>query len=82
MHNVVTLVGNVSRTPELRHTTSGAAVAWENGNGEKRSKATVVADDVVPSLRWATAQVQRIERENAEQHRGKAKPVETGEEPF
>ena len=48
MHNVVTLVGNVSRTPELRHTTD---------NGEKRSKATVVADDVAPSLRWATCQV-------------------------
>ena len=137
MHNVVTLVGNVSRTPELRHTTSGAAVAsfglavdrrwqkdggwreqtsffevtcwaqiaenvcesidkgarvmvigrldqqsWENDNGEKRSKVAVIADDVGPSLRWATCHVDRIERENAEQHRGKAKPVETGEEPF
>lgn len=56
--------------------------SWETDQGEKRSKVEIVADDVAPSLRWATAQVQRIERENAEQHRGKAKPVETGEEPF
>jgi single-strand DNA-binding protein len=62
--------------------------SWETDQGEKRSKVEIVADDVAPSLRWATAQVQRIERENAEQHRGKAAPTPvnapavTGEEPF
>lgn len=35
---------------------------WETPNGEKRSKVIVVADDVGPSLRWATAQVVKNER--------------------
>jgi single-strand DNA-binding protein len=118
--NTVTLVGNVTRDPELRYTPSGQTVAtfglavnrrwqnrqtqeweeqvsffdvkawsnlaeniaesvnrgtrvivtgrleqrsWETDNGEKRSKVEVVADEVAPSLRWATAQVQKIERQ-------------------
>ena len=36
--------------------------SWENNEGEKRSKVEIVADDVSPSLRWATAQVQRNEK--------------------
>lgn len=36
--------------------------SWETQNGEKRSKVEIVADDVAISLRWATAQVQRNER--------------------
>ena len=36
--------------------------AQETDNGEKRSKVEVVADEIAPSLRWATAQVQKIER--------------------
>ena len=36
--------------------------SWETDNGEKRSKVEVVADEVGPSLRWATAQVTRNER--------------------
>ena len=39
--------------------------SWETDNGEKRSKVEVVADEVAPSLRWATAQVQKIERDQA-----------------
>jgi single-strand DNA-binding protein len=119
MDNTVTLVGNVTRDPELRYTPSGQTIAtfglavnrrwqnrsnneweeqtsffdvkcwaqmaenvsesvqrgtrvivsgrleqrsWETDNGEKRSKIEVVADEVAPSLRWATAQVQKIER--------------------
>ena len=119
MDNTVTLVGNVTRDPELRYTPSGQTVAtfglavnrrWQNrqnneweeqvsffdvkcwaqmaenvsesiqrgtrvvvmvagrgtapvvDNGEKRSKVEVVADEIAPSLRWATAQVQKIER--------------------
>ncbi len=117
--NTVTLVGNVTRDPELRYTPSGQTVAtfglavnrrwqnrqtqeweeqvsffdvkswsglaenvaesitrgtrvivtgrleqrsWETDNGDKRSKVEVVADEIAPSLRWATAQVQKIER--------------------
>ncbi|HJL83103.1 MAG TPA: single-stranded DNA-binding protein [Acidimicrobiales bacterium] len=111
--NTVTLVGNITRDPELRFTPAGIAVAsfglawnrknrdgeesvsffdvtcwrdlaenvaeslskgnrvvvygrldqqsWENDNGERRSKVEVIADEVAPSLRWATAEVTRTE---------------------
>jgi single-strand DNA-binding protein len=36
--------------------------SWEGSGGDQRSKVEVVADDVGPSLRWATAEVQRNER--------------------
>ncbi|MEI2638875.1 MAG: single-stranded DNA-binding protein [Microthrixaceae bacterium] len=36
--------------------------SWETDNGEKRSKVEVVADEVGPSLRWATAAITRNER--------------------
>ena len=113
--NTVTLVGNVTRDPELRFTSGGTAVAsfgvawnqrgqqgtedkahffdvscwrelaenvaesvtrgmrvvvygrldyrsWEGQNGEKRQAVQIVADEVTPSLRWATANVSRNER--------------------
>ena len=117
--NTVTLVGNITRDPELRFTPSGQATAsfglavnrrwqdrqsgewheatsffdvvcwremaenaseslskgarvlvtgrleqrsWESSDGEKRSKIEVVADEIGPSLRWATASVTRNER--------------------
>ena len=117
--NSVTVVGNVTRDPELRFTASGQATAsfglavnrvwndrqtnerkeavsffdvvcwremaenaseslskgarvvvtgrleqrsWETPEGEKRSKIEIVADEVGPSLRWATAQVVKNER--------------------
>ena len=148
MDNTVTLVGNVTRDPEIRYTPSGQTVAtfglavnrrwqnkatneweeqvsffdvkcwsqmaenvaesvhrgtrvvvsgrleqrsWETDAGEKRSKIEVVADEVAPSLRWATAQVQKIERSGASgagagagagaQHQGAYAP-NFDEEPF
>ena len=112
--NTVTVVGNITRDPELRFTPSGAAVAnfglawnrkgrdgeeivsffdvtawnqlaenaseslskgmrvvvygrldqrsWESGEGERRSKVEIIADDIAPSLKWATAEVTRNER--------------------
>ena len=117
--NTVTVVGNLTRDPELRYTPSGQANAsfgvavnrrwqnrqtqeweervsffnvvcwremadnvaeslakgsrvvvtgrleqrsWETENGEKRSVIEIVADEVGPSLRWATAQITRNER--------------------
>jgi single-strand DNA-binding protein len=117
--NSVTLVGNVTRDPELRFTNTGQPTAtfglavnrrwqnrqtqeweeqvsfftvvcwremaenvseslsrgsrvvvcgrleqrsWETNEGERRSKIEVVADEVGPSLRWATAQVTKNER--------------------
>ena len=117
--NSVTLVGNITRDPELRFTPSGQATAtfglavnrrwqnrqtqeweeatsffdvvcwrdladnvseslakgsrvivtgrleqrsWETQEGDKRSKVEVVADEVGPSLRWATAEVKKTDR--------------------
>jgi single-strand DNA-binding protein len=33
--------------------------SWETNDGERRSKVEIVADDVAPSLRWATAEITR-----------------------
>ena len=117
--NSVTLVGNITRDPELRFTNTGQANvtfglavnrrwqnrqtqeweeatsffdvvcwremaenvsetlsrgarvivngrleqrSWETQDGDKRSKVEVVADDIGPSLRWASAQVTKNER--------------------
>ena len=114
--NTVSIVGNVTRDPELRFTPSGAPVctfgvawnrryersgeqveevsffdvtcwrslaenvaesitkgtrvivygrldqrSWETPDGEKRHKVEIVADEVSPSLRWASAQISRNE---------------------
>jgi len=40
--------------------------SWETEEGDHRSKVEVVADDLGPSLRFATAEVQRTERRGAE----------------
>ena len=136
--NEVTVVGNLTRAPELRYTPSGASVAnfgiahnrkfkdvdetsffdvacwgtlaenvaaslnkgdrvivsgrleqrsWETPQGEKRSKVEIVADEVSPSLRWASVQIARNERgENVPQPAGKGSPSTTDysydEEPF
>ncbi len=36
--------------------------SWESPDGERRSKVEIIADEVSPSLRWATAEVVRNER--------------------
>lgn len=129
--NNITLVGNVTRDPELRFTPNGQATAtfglavnrrwqnrqtseweeatsffdvvcwrelaenaaeslgrgsrvmvsgrleqrsWETQDGEKRSKVEVIADDLGPSLRFATAQVQKNERRTASNN----EPVSVG----
>lgn len=33
---------------------------WETPEGDKRSKVKVVAEEVAPSLRWATAEVKKV----------------------
>ena len=115
--NTVTLVGNITRDPELRFTPAGQAVAtfgmavnrryqkngqweeqtsffnvtawgtlgenasnslnkgarilvsgrleqrsWETQEGDKRSVVEVVADEIGPSLRWATVEITKNER--------------------
>jgi len=118
----VTLVGNITRDPELRFTPAGQATAtfgvavnrrwqnrqtneweervsffnvvcwremaenaaqslskgmrvlvsgrleqrdWQTQEGEKRTVVEVVADEIGPSLRWASAEVSRNERKTA-----------------
>ena len=36
--------------------------SWESEQGEKRSKVEVVADEIAPSLRWATVSITKNER--------------------
>lgn len=121
--NTVTVVGNLTRDPELRFTPSGVAKAqlgvavnrrwqnrqtneweeatsffnvvcwrdlaenvgesltqgarviitgrldqrsWETDQGERRSVVEIVADEIGPSLRWATADVSKTNRRAAE----------------
>jgi single-strand DNA-binding protein len=40
--------------------------SWESQEGERRSKIEVTADEVAPSLRWATVSVTKNERRNPE----------------
>lgn len=117
MSSHVTVVGNLTRDPELRYTTGGRGVAsfglavnrryqkqgewqeetsffniiawgdmgencaaslskgsrvvvdgrleqrsWENNDGEQRTVVEIVANEIGPSLRWATVQIERNER--------------------
>ena len=39
---------------------------WEDQDGNNRSKVQIVADEIGPSLRWATAEVARTERQEAD----------------
>ncbi len=117
--NTVSIVGNITRDPELRYTPNGASVcnfgvawnkryqrngeqveevsyfdvscwgtlaenvaasltkgtrvvvsgeleqrSWETPQGERRSKVEIKADDVSPSLRWASVEVTRNPRDD------------------
>lgn len=48
-------------------TGSAASEEWVTRDGEKRRSMKVMADEVAPSLRWASAKVLRAERETAGQ---------------
>jgi len=142
--NTITLVGNLTRDPELRFTTTGRGVAsfgiavgrryqvngewqeqtsffnvtaWgqlgENAaasltkgarvvvtgrleqreyttrDGDKRTAIDVIADELGPSLRWATAQVERTPKSDSpggttrgSNPGGEVSPHDSGEEPF
>jgi single-strand DNA-binding protein len=111
--NTITVVGNVTRDPELRFTQGGMAVAnfgiawnrrkqdgeeevsffnvscfrqlaenvaeslskgsrvvvygmlqqrsWDTPEGDRRSAVEIIADDVAPSLKWASAEIRKNE---------------------
>jgi single-strand DNA-binding protein len=39
--------------------------SWETDDGERRAKVEIVADDIGASLRFATAEIQKVERHSA-----------------
>jgi single-strand DNA-binding protein len=39
--------------------------SWENQEGEKRSMIEIEADDLGPSLKWATARVEKTNRSSS-----------------
>jgi single-strand DNA-binding protein len=50
--------------------------SWETDDGERRAKVEIVADDIGASLRFATAEIQKVERHNAsEELTDEATPV-------
>jgi single-strand DNA-binding protein len=50
--------------------------SWETDEGERRVKVEIVADDIGASLRFATAEIQKVERHSAaEELADKATPV-------
>ena len=57
--------------------------SWDDKNtGDKRSKIEIVADEVAPSLRWATAQVTRNERRDGDGGgRPAPRPAAAGNQP-
>ena len=44
--------------------------SYETQQGEKRSVVEIVADEIGPSLRWATAQVEKVQRDNNQSRGG------------
>jgi single-strand DNA-binding protein len=52
--------------------------SWETPDGDRRSKVEVIADEIGPSLRWATAQVTKNERKGPG---GEPAPSRSGGEP-
>jgi single-strand DNA-binding protein len=138
MDNSVTIVGNLTRDPELRYTPSGQAQCtlgvavnrvwtdrqtnerkenvsffnvvawremaenageclskgmrvivngrleqrtWETQEGEKRNVVEIIADEIGPSIRWATAEVKRNERREGAGDSGGATRPAAGERP-
>ena len=64
--------------------------SWETQDGDRRSKVEIIADEIAPSLRWATAEVNRNERrDDGGGGGGRGRPVsneppayDPNEEPF
>ena len=56
------VAASVQRGTRVTVTGRLAQESWETENGDKRSKVKIVADDVAPSLRWATAEVTKVSK--------------------
>ena len=67
----------LSLTKGARVTVSGRLEqrSWETDDGERRSRVELVADDIGASLRFATAEVQRTQRQAADTEAPEAETV-------
>ena len=67
----------LSLTKGARVTVSGRLEqrSWETDDGERRSRVELVADDIGASLRFATAEVQRTQRQAADTEAHEAESV-------
>jgi single-strand DNA-binding protein len=55
--------------------------SWETAEGEKRSKVEVIADELGPSLRWASAEVKKNERRGPSDGGGRPAPAREASRP-
>jgi single-strand DNA-binding protein len=55
--------------------------SYEAQSGEKKSVVEIVADEIGPSLRWATAQVDRMDRQSGSGAPRSANPTQRAEDP-
>ncbi|HWG73488.1 MAG TPA: single-stranded DNA-binding protein [Acidimicrobiales bacterium] len=60
--------------------------SWETPDGDKRSKVEITADEVAPSLRWATVQITKNERRGPDggggtENSGSYRPVPNAPDP-
>ena len=56
--------------------------SWENNEGEKRSKVEITANEIAPSLRWATVEITKNDRRTPETVPTGNSPGPDDEEPF
>lgn len=61
---------------------SAASEEWVTRDGEKRKSMKVMADDVAPSLRWASAKIQKAERGKPAAAQPQEDPWSGDEPPF
>jgi single-strand DNA-binding protein len=52
--------------------------SWETPDGDRRSKVEIIADEVGPSLRWATASIERMGRSSSDGGGGSAAAAPRG----
>lgn len=61
---------------------SAAQEEWEAKDGTKRRSMKVIADDIAPSLRFASAKVMKADRKGAADVREEADPWQGDQPPF
>lgn len=55
---------------------------WETDQGDKRSKMSLIVENIGPDLKWATAQVMKNERDGQQQSRQQAQRTQRPANPY